>query len=361
MGDEVYKKMCETMAKRRGGYPGMDIPEFYPMAKALFTPEEAEVNNAFPRGPVAADALAKEMGKERKELEEILEEMANKGLCVSVDSGGVEHYMGAQFVPGIFEFQFMRGTSTERDRELARLIHTYKEAVDNARVKEEQKITFPGTRVITVEESITPGSKVHIYDQVSSYIEKYDPIAVGTCFCRHEAKLVDEKDDCGMPDDVCMQFGMTAEFGIKRLGMRKLTKKEAMEVLNKAEEAGLVHMGMNTQEITFMCNCCKCHCMAIKPVLKQPKPGLVFNSGFKPVFDADLCTACETCIDRCPADAMSLDGDGPPEVDMDRCFGCGVCATGCSTEAIMMEAKPDAMDVPQDTKALKEAIKASLA
>ncbi len=50
MTDQVYKELCETMAKRGGRYPGKDIPEFCELATELFTPEEATVNNALPRG-----------------------------------------------------------------------------------------------------------------------------------------------------------------------------------------------------------------------------------------------------------------------------------------------------------------------
>ena len=50
MGEDVYQKLCETMARRGGLYPGMDIPEFYELVQELFTPEEAAVCNAQPRG-----------------------------------------------------------------------------------------------------------------------------------------------------------------------------------------------------------------------------------------------------------------------------------------------------------------------
>lgn len=36
------------------------------------------------------------------------------------------------------------------------------------------------------------------------------------------------------------------------------------------------------------------------------RPGLVFNSGFEPSFDAGRCVACETCIERCPPEALTM-------------------------------------------------------
>ena len=99
--------------------------------------------------------------------------------------------------------------------------------------------------------------------------------------------------------------------------------------------------------------------MILKTALTQPKPGFALNSGFMPVWNPDLCTACEACIDRCPASALSMGAEDVPEVDLDRCIGCGVCATGCPVEAIQLEERPGIPVPPVDQKALKEAIRAS--
>ena len=154
---------------------------------------------------------------------------------------------------------------------------------------------------------------------------------------------------------------MGAQFVMDRRMGRKISKEEALEILKKAEEAGLVHATLNRQEIEFICNCCSCHCMILKTALSQPRPGLSLNSGFQPIWDRELCIACETCIERCPMTALSLGEEDVPEVDLDRCIGCGVCATGCDAEAISLEERPGIPAPPVDQKALKAAIKASQA
>ena len=98
-----------------------------------------------------------------------------------------------------------------------------------------------------------------------------------------------------------------------------------------------------------------------KTALAQPKPGIALNSGFMPKWDADLCTACETCIDRCPTDALILGEEDVPEVNLDRCIGCGVCAKGCPSEAIELAERPGVPVPPVDRKAFREAFKASQA
>jgi len=132
--EECYKKLCQALARRGGRYPGMDIPEFYTVVQELFKPEEAAMAAAMPMKPAPASAIAKELGKDGGETERLLEAMADKGLCSSFSRDGVHYYLGIPFVPGIFEFQFMRGTKTDKDRRLARLIHNYKEAVDRTGV-----------------------------------------------------------------------------------------------------------------------------------------------------------------------------------------------------------------------------------
>jgi len=347
------------MQERGGGYAGMDIPEFYAMAEMLFTPEQAAVNNAMPRKPSSAKDIAALMGKDEKEVEDVLESMANSGLCAATTREGQTYYAGAIFMPGILEWQFMRGTATERDKRVAKAIDEYKKAHDAIRPPSEQKASFPGMRVITVDKMIEDENTVHTYHQVKTYIDRNDDIAVGTCYCRHKAALLGE-DTHDMPNQVCMSFGPGSRFMTERLGARQVSKAEAMKILDGTEEAGLIHMARNvTDNITFMCNCDRWHCVAVGNQLQQPKPGEFFNSGFEPKFDAEACSACETCIDRCPASALEMSDDDLPAVDLDRCFGCAACATGCPSEAIRMVNKPNFPEPPKNDAEWAEAFKAS--
>jgi len=195
----VYKQMLEVMVKRGGSYAGADVPEFYEMVEALFTAEEAEINNLLSRKPALASDVAREAGRDEGELAALLEKMAHKGLCSTFLFEGKRYYQGAPFMPGIFEYQFIGGKVGEREKRIARLIHSYKPAYDAT--KGETKITFPMTRVIPVDRKISVKNAVHTYDQVATYISKYDTICVGSCYCRQAAKLRDE-DIHGMPIDV---------------------------------------------------------------------------------------------------------------------------------------------------------------
>jgi len=357
MNDEVYRQLGETMVKRGAGSQSMNLPEYDEMLRFLFTPEEAEVQNAMPAERFTPDAVAKETGRSEEEVTVILEAMADKGLCMSYVREGTRFYFGSPLIPGIFEYQFMRGTKTDRDYEIARVINKYRKAM--AKVAADigavlHRAVYPGSRVIPVDRTVKAEAAVQTYDQVMTYIENSEPIAVTTCYCRHEALLVDEQDTCGMPNEVCMQFRSVAEHIIERGLGRMVTKEEAMDIMRQAEEAGLVHATVNTQRIDFICNCCRCHCAILEGTLRQPKPAEAILHTFAPSFDSELCTVCGICVDRCPAEALILGSADMPDWNQDRCIGCGVCASGCPEEAITLVEKIGALVPPSDREALRE-------
>ncbi len=356
MGKEVYRELLDVMKSRGGAYAGADIPEFFAMVEELFTPEEAEVNNAMPKGPFTAGQMAEIMGRDEKQVGQILEDMADKGLCVAVTMEGTVFYKSARFMVGILEFQFLPGKISERYKKIAKLIHAYKMAFNEIE-KFDAEPAVPAIRVITVDSTVNPEDTVHTYDQVQTYIDSNDLIAIGACYCRHAALLRGE-DIHGMPTDTCMQFGTSAQFAIERLGARKVSKQEARDVLDRSEEAGLIHMSQNMAEgIGFICNCDRWHCTPVTQALKTAKPAATMSSGFQPQFDKDACVACETCLSRCPSEALAMGDDDVPEVNVDRCFGCAVCASGCPSEAISMVHKTDFEEPPKNGKELIKAIK----
>jgi len=66
------------------------------------------------------------------------------------------------------------------------------------------------------------------------------------------------------------------------------------------------------------------------------------NALFEACIDADECTGCEQCLERCPVGAISV--ENVAAVDIDKCLGCGLCAGACPTEAIRLHLKENRQD-----------------
>ncbi|MFH1479783.1 MAG: DUF362 domain-containing protein, partial [Pseudomonadota bacterium] len=59
------------------------------------------------------------------------------------------------------------------------------------------------------------------------------------------------------------------------------------------------------------------------------------RTSLRPKADPELCTSCGTCIDQCPASALSI-GDQIPEVDTEKCIICFCCQEICPEKAITL-------------------------
>lgn len=54
------------------------------------------------------------------------------------------------------------------------------------------------------------------------------------------------------------------------------------------------------------------------------------------VVDKEECTGCETCVEICPVEAISMN-DEVAVIDQEECTECGSCIEECPVEAIYEE------------------------
>ena len=158
--NEAYDHLIDSLNMRGGSVPAHRCEEIYPLLRSIFTPEEAELFSKMPFGLATAEQIAKEAGKTVDETEALLEGMADKGLITNRERAGNKVYATLPLVPGIFEFQLMKGGTSDEDRKLARLFEDYFKVARELPRGEGKVPTVPFARVIPVEEEIKTGIEV---------------------------------------------------------------------------------------------------------------------------------------------------------------------------------------------------------
>jgi ferredoxin len=83
---------------------------------------------------------------------------------------------------------------------------------------------------------------------------------------------------------------------------------------------------------------------------EHPRPAELVFSNYVAALDADDCTGCETCQDRCQMGALSMTEDEVCRLDIGRCIGCGLCVTTCPSGALSLQPKPEELQrVPPES------------
>ncbi|MBN2476560.1 MAG: 4Fe-4S binding protein [Pirellulales bacterium] len=54
------------------------------------------------------------------------------------------------------------------------------------------------------------------------------------------------------------------------------------------------------------------------------------------IVDKETCTGCESCVESCPLDAITMQDD-IAVVDEEVCGDCGACVDACPVDAISMD------------------------
>jgi ferredoxin len=118
-----------------------------------------------------------------------------------------------------------------------------------------------------------------------------------------------------------------------------MTRAEAMELLRRSEEEGLMHSVWTflTPFIGAICNCSlEAGCMAMRITVEHATP-IMFKGHNVATCDAEACVGCAECVERCPFGALAV---GPrtrrATVDPKACYGCGVCRSACERHALSL-------------------------
>ena len=162
-------------------------------------------------------------------------------------------------------------------------------------------------RVMPVMSAIENDSHAASYDEVRTLIENATAISVGPCSCRRARRLMGE--GCGhLEEDMCMYLNDNALCFSEQGYHRLVSKEEAYEILQRAEDNGLVHEINQTpgfEDTNAICNCCGCSCFALRiaELFRTPR---AIRSNYIARVDKEKCVACGQCVENCQTNALKL-------------------------------------------------------
>ncbi|MFX1570718.1 MAG: indolepyruvate ferredoxin oxidoreductase subunit alpha [Promethearchaeota archaeon] len=348
MTDKFWYKVARTFTKA-GVFPVPISDTLFELLQSLVTEEQAKFILIYKKPSMTLDEIKQKTEMEESKIIEMLNTLMHNGIIVGTRSKtiGVMVYRLMGLWPGIFEYTFLRGESSEKEKNLAILFEKlFGEISKGTQSNYEQLINVfkdlpPTDRTLPVEKEIEVGTEsVMPFEEIKRYIEEYDDITLVNCYCRHEKELLGEPCKLGASKNNCFLIDKTAQFGIEQGFGRPVSKEEAIKIMREAEDEGLVHKVFHVHSdtnrgIEAICNCCKCCCGVINMYYRGAAPIHTMSSYLANV-DEDSCIGCGTCVEKCPMETINLN-NSIAHVNEDKCIGCGVCAYHCPEEAIHLE------------------------
>ena len=287
-------------------------PEYIILDRACSSDEIAEIMLKMGlRKPKTTAEIAKITGKTEDRIVELLTDAAEKGI-VEYNWENPQHekqWYVQVFVPGIAEMTNMVLWQVEKYPELADCF----DKMTFLPLEGKTHLIPPGgdgigMHVIPVESAINSVNKSVSIEHISHWLDKYDgKLSVGYCSCRNARRLNNEGSG-EIQDDCCIGLGDFAEYLIETGKGRAITKEEALQICQRAEDNGYVHQITNIDgedKIFGLCNCDLGVCFALRTSQYFNTPNLS-ASAYRAHVEAENCVACGKCVEVCPAGAVKL-------------------------------------------------------
>jgi len=290
--------------------------------------------------PATIQEISEKTGIGEAEIEKMIDPLFKKGLLFkSKKETGIRYYR----VRHILQMHDSTAVMVDVPQKVLDLWKEYMntEYHEYSR-KLEEVLPSPIIRVIPVNVSVDAKTQILAFDDIKNVINQARNLAVVPCSCR----VIDGQ--CGKTLEVCVQIDRAADYALERGTGRKLEKDEALEMMKRCEEEGLVHVSDNKRMPGHViCNCCS-DCCLNWPSLRTGLGKFVVPSRFEAQVDVELCSSCETCLERCYFEALSMEGeDETALVKPENCMGCGLCLVTCPEEAISLKEVRPADFVPE--------------
>ena len=341
---DVYRELQQHLDQYPVGFPATESGVEIRILKHLFSPEEAKIATKLSDKYEFVDSIyerVKDLVSSVDDLKNVLDKLVSKGSIHYVLIDGERHYANAYLVVGMYEYQLNKLTKEFLEDTLQYLEEAFGLELFGSGV--------PQFRTIPIEESVTPEHHLPTYEELRKIVEDIQgPISLQNCICRQAIEILGEKCKVTSRQETCIAFGDLAQMVIDEGWGQSISKEQALDLLRKNEEEGLVLQGQNAQRPGFICSCCGCCCGVLRNLKEFPNIAQFLKPRYHAEIDPELCVGCGTCIDRCQLDAIKSRKE-ISKVNIKRCIGCGNCIVVCPEEAIKL-IKRDKVDEPPENE-----------
>jgi H+/Na+-translocating ferredoxin:NAD+ oxidoreductase subunit B len=355
--ETIYHDLQKHLDKQPVGYPATKSGIELRLLKQLFEPEEARLTLLLSYKHSSLEQISahvKEKGLAFGDLESMLDRMMKKGLIGHAEKEGVRYFFTLPLIVGIYEMQLENLTPE--------FLADFKKYTSNRAFGLEFLGTeLPQMRTIPVNSSIEPEHHVATYDQVTDLITQTGgPFVIIECICRKTSRIKGEPCEKTDRRETCMALGDMASNLVRAEMGREISLDEALDIARQNEAEGLVFQPSNTQNAEFLCSCCGCCCGMLGIQKALPRPVDFWATNFQAAVDAEACSGCELCVERCQVDTVSMDEDQSISViNLNRCIGCGNCVSTCPEEAIQLVKRDKEVAPPESLEELYDIIMAN--
>ncbi len=339
--DPVFDKLAVLV-----GAPGSK--RFARVLEAMMTKEEAGLLLEL-KQPLTAEQLANKLNLDVKELESKLEDMEHRQIIrkspvgyatpqniVAFHHGSVgwlHEDLKAKVYPLWGEFFFAEWRDI--------LVDGFEQRKKAGGPGGHRVV--PAHKALLASPSIRP-EQILWYEDMEQVLRRSERISFMMCGCRGLWRK------CDNPIETCLKVQYKTTDGRRNTEPphfikppKDVTYEEALATIHDCEDRGLVHIPLNTSQGDMYCSCCDDCCMVINPLLYRGKiHEILVPSRYRAQVNQDLCSGCQTCVDRCKFDAIEMRPVAGSKklksnIISEHCMGCGVCVITCPQKALTLE------------------------
>lgn len=360
----VYVKLRNHINRIGQGIGSTPVETSYQMLMYLWSEEDAQHEIEMPINEhFTALDYHYLSGRPVEECKEILDDLAMRGMIMRAHRSGQDTYHLLPYINGFWEFNELReyfenggsadGQGGDADADGLAAAGAFDSlGIGGAEPGQSFEALVPLFHTYPVSVDVVEEDELAPYMDWKAIIQANEQITVSPCQCRLMWKSLGAPmchGDGDHPFETCLSFGELAtyfdEVGIGRL----ISQEEAIEMVEKCMDAGMVPESLSMKDVDIMCMChgdCCGNLSGFKAMGGQAHANVNVNA-YLLKYDKDACIKCGACIERCPMEAISFDDEGFC-FHNNACVRCGQCVTVCPASARILSYRGDYPELGRD-------------